>query len=64
MGVAELLFAIVVGVLAALAAGALSGIRVGGEAIGTELAAYMGGLYGVLSGIVAILIGVAVVFLI
>ena len=57
-------FALVAGVLGALGAGALSGLRIGKDALGAELAAYMGALYGVLAGglavVVTILISIAV----
>ena len=60
----ELILALVLGVLAALGAGALSGIRIGGAELGNELAAYMGMLYGVLAGGAAVVIGVALVALV
>lgn len=48
--------AVIVGILGALAAGALSGLRIGKEALGAELAAYMGALYGVLAGGLAVVV--------
>lgn len=45
-----IILAFVAGILASLAAGAVSGLRIGKEALGAELAAYMGGLYGLLAG--------------
>ena len=57
----ELILALVLGVLAALGAGALSGIRIGGAELGNELAAYMGMLYGLIAGGAAVVIGVALV---
>lgn len=57
----ELIIALLLGVLAALGAGALSGIRVGGAELGNELAAYMGMLYGVIGGGAAVVIGLGVV---
>jgi len=47
---------LIAGVAAALIAGALSGLRIGKDALGAELAAYMGGLYGFLSGSVAVVV--------
>jgi hypothetical protein len=51
------------GFAAALGAGALSGIRIGKDALGAELAAYMGGLYGIISGSVAVVLTVLVLSL-
>lgn len=60
----ELILALVLGVLAALGAGALSGIRIGGAELGNELAAYMGTLYGLIAGVPAVVIGLAMVALV
>ena len=60
----ELILALVLGVLAALGAGTLSGIRIGGAELGNELAAYMGMLYGLIAGGAAVVIGVALVALV
>ncbi|MDP7150273.1 MAG: hypothetical protein QGI70_04755 [Paracoccaceae bacterium] len=60
----ELILALVLGVLAALGAGALSGIRIGGAELGNELAAYMGMLYGLIAGGAAVVIGVALIALV
>lgn len=49
-------FALVAGVLGALGAGALSGLRIGKDALGAELAAYMGALYGFLAGGLAVVV--------
>jgi hypothetical protein len=54
---------LILGLAAALGAGALSGIRIGKDALGTELAAYMGGLYGIISGSVAVVLTVLVLSL-
>lgn len=56
-------FALVLGVAASLGAGSLSGIRIGKDALGAELAAFMGGLYGILAGIVAVVLGLIVLTL-
>ena len=45
-----IVLALIGGILAAAAAGAVSGLRIGKEALGAELAAYMGALYGLLAG--------------
>jgi hypothetical protein len=49
---------LILGFAAALGAGALSGLRIGKEALGAELAAYMGGLYGIVAGSVAVVVAV------
>ena len=64
MEIATLLIALVVGILAAMGGGALSGLRIGGEHLGKELAAYMGSLYGLLSGSLAVIIGLLIASLI
>ena len=51
-----LILGLIIGFLAALGAGALSGLRIGKDALGAELAAYMGGLYGILAGSLAVVI--------
>ena len=56
--------ALVLGIAASIGAGALSGLRIGKEAIGAELAAYMGGLYGILAGTGAVVIGLIVLLLV
>ncbi len=60
----EILLAFVVGILASLIGGAISGIRIGGADLGRDLAAYMGMLYGVLAGGGAVVIGLVAAVLI
>ena len=60
----ELILALVVGIAAALGAGALSGIKIGGAELGNELASYMGMLYGLIAGGAAVIIGLALTTLI
>jgi hypothetical protein len=60
----EILIAFVVGIVAALAGGAISGIRIGGADLGRDLAAYMGMLYGLIAGGGAVVIGLIAVVLI
>lgn len=55
---------IVAGLIAGLACGAISGLKVGGEALGSELAAYMGGLYGLVASCFTTLIGIVALVLI
>ena len=52
--------ALLVGCISAIVGGALAGMKIGAEALGAQLSAYMGGLYGILSGFVATVIGVAI----
>ena len=61
MDLTMLLIALVFGIAAALVGGALSGVRLAGADLGNELAAFMGSLYGVLSGTLAVVIGLGVV---
>lgn len=56
--------ALVLGVAASLGGGALSGLRIGKAALGAELAAFMGGLYGVLAGAAGVLVGLIVLKLV
>jgi len=58
-----IVLSLILGFAAALGAGALSGMRIGKDALGAELAAYMGGLYGILSGSVAVVLTVLVLAL-
>ena len=55
---------LILGVAAAVAAGSLSGIRIGAEALGRELAMGIGGLYGLLAGVPAVIVGLIVLALI
>jgi hypothetical protein len=57
------LLALLLGIVAALGAGALSGVQIGKSALGARLAAYMGGLYGFVSGSVAVVLTVIVLTL-
>ena len=54
------LIALGLGALAALVGGISSGIVIGGEALGKEMAGAMGGLYGLLSGGVAVILGLLI----
>ena len=58
-----IVLSLILGFTAALGAGALSGVRIGKDALGAELAAYMGGLYGIISGSVAVALTVLVLAL-
>jgi hypothetical protein len=59
-----IVLSLLLGFAAALGAGALSGVRIGKDALGAELAAYMGGLYGIISGSVAVVLTVLLLALI
>lgn len=55
-----MLIALGLGAAAALAGGIASGIVIGGEALGKEVAGAMGGLYGLLSGGAATILGLII----
>lgn len=56
----SLVLALIAGLATSIAFGAFSGLRVGGEALGSELAMYMGGLYGLIAGAATTVIGIVV----
>ncbi|MFX4300448.1 hypothetical protein [Pseudosulfitobacter pseudonitzschiae] len=58
-----LILCLVAGVLASFVGGALSGLRIGKDALGAELAVYMGGLYGVLAGGMAVVVTTIILLL-
>lgn len=64
MSALVVILALAVGVAAALGAGALSGLRIGKDALGAELATYMGALYGGLAGGGAVVVTTLVLLLI
>ncbi len=57
MGPMIFVLSLLLGLIVAAAAGALSGMRIGADALVPQPAAYMGGLYGLLSGTAAVLVG-------
>jgi hypothetical protein len=59
-----LVIALALGIVASLGGGALSGIGIGGAALGKQLAAIMGALYGVMAGAVGVIVGLAVLQLV
>ena len=59
-----LILSLIAGVLAAFIAGAISGLRIGKDALGTELAVYMGGLYGLLSGSIAVVVSTIILMIV
>jgi len=52
--------ALALGVVASIVGGGVSGVWIGGEALGKQLAAFMGGLYGVMAGGLGVVVGLAV----
>lgn len=57
-----LLGLLALGLLLALAAGAISGMKIGAEALGKELAAMMGAFYGPTAVLPAVVVGLAVLY--
>ena len=49
---------IILAVLLSIAAGAITGVKIGGEFLGKELAAMMGGFYGPVAALPAVLLGI------
>jgi hypothetical protein len=60
MAIFTFVMSAVLGLIAAAAAGALSGARLAGDELGTRLAAYLGGLYGLLGGAGAVAAGLLI----
>jgi hypothetical protein len=60
MSVGLVILSLLAGFGAAAAAGAFSGLRIGAQTLGSELAAYMGCLYGLVAGAIAVTAGVLV----
>ena len=58
------ILALALGIAVSFGAGALSGFWIGKEALGAELAAFMGGLYGLMSGVVGVSIGLIILLLV
>lgn len=59
-----LILSLILGLAAALGGGALSGFVIGRSALGGQLAAYMGALYGIMAGIGAVVLTLFVLALI
>ena len=62
--ITAILIAFVVGVVAALIGGGLSGLIIGKDALGAQLALYMGALYGFLAGGLAVVVTIAILYFI
>jgi len=60
MSVGLVILSLLAGIGAAATAGAFSGMRIGAQTLGSELAAYMGCLYGLVAGAIAVTAGVLV----
>lgn len=56
----SLISALAAGTIAAVVFGSISGLIIGKEALGAQLAAFMGGFYGMLSGVGATLLGLII----
>jgi hypothetical protein len=57
-----LLGLIALGLVLALVAGAASGMKIGAEALGRELAAMMGAFYGPTAALPAVLLGLLILY--
>jgi hypothetical protein len=53
---------IVLGLVLALVAGGASGMRIGADSLGKELAAMMGALFGPSAALPAVIVGLAVLY--
>lgn len=62
MTVTTLLGLIALSVVLALVGGAASGLKIGAEALGKELAALMGAFFGPTAAVPAVLIGLAIFY--
>jgi hypothetical protein len=62
MTLLTLLGLIALGLVLALAAGAASGMKIGAEALGKELAAMMGAFYGPTAALPAVLLGLLILY--
>jgi putative effector of murein hydrolase LrgA (UPF0299 family) len=62
MTIASVVGLCVLALLLALGAGAASGVRIGGEALGKELAALMGAFFGPTAVLPATLLGLAILY--
>ena len=60
----NLLGLIALGLVLALAAGAVSGLKIGAEALGKELAAMMGAFFGPAAALPAVLVGLPILYLV
>jgi hypothetical protein len=62
MTVANVLGMIGLALVLALAAGAVSGLKIGAEALGSGIAAMMGALFGPSAALPAVLVGLAILY--
>jgi hypothetical protein len=62
MTLMSLLGLIALGLVLALVAGAASGMKIGAEALGRELAAMMGAFYGPTAALPAVLLGLLILY--
>jgi hypothetical protein len=59
LSLVDMMTAFAIGVFASIGGGALGGVLVGGKALGSELAAMMGAIYGPLAGSGGVALGLA-----
>jgi len=57
MTLGTVIIAFSIGVIASIIGGIVGGILVGGKHIGNELAAMMGGFYGIVAGLPGVVVG-------
>ena len=62
MSLVSLLGLLLLALVLALAAGAASGLKIGADALGKELAALMGAFYGPTAALPAVLVGVVILY--
>ena len=62
MSLVSLLGLLLLALVLALAAGAASGLKIGADALGKELAALMGAFYGPTSALPAVLVGLVILY--
>ena len=62
MSSTQVFLLLVLGVVLAAAAGAINGMKIGAEALGKELAAMMGALYGPTAVLPALVVGLVILY--
>lgn len=62
MSLVSLLGLLLLALVLALAAGAASGLKIGADALGKELAALMGAFYGPTAALPAVLVGLVILY--
>jgi len=62
--ITTIIIAFLAGLVGALVGGGLSGFSIGKEALGAQLAIYMGALYGFLAGGISVVLTIAILYFI